>query len=244
MSQPEGTSSPDSAAADSPFADAARTYAERSGLQRGANGHIDVLQAAGGVRGIAESVLPGAVFLALFTMTHSLNVGLIASIATAAIFTVARLIQRQPLTQALAGIVGVVISAFFSRSTGEAKDYYVAGFIVNGAYLGALLVSVFIKWPLLGLLYGYVRNEGLRWRHQPARLRAYRLATCILILAFALRFVVQLPLYFANQVEALGVTRILMGVPLYALGLWLAWLMSRPTTTAESTVPAEQPDQD
>ena len=44
----------------------------------------------------------------------------------------------------------------------------------------------------------------------------------------ALRLVVQVPLYLADNVVALGTTRLIMGVPLYALGLWLAWLVSRP----------------
>ena len=38
----------------------------------------------------------------------------------------------------------------------------------------------------------------------------------------------QVPLYFANNVEALGATRLIMGLPLYALGVWLAWRVSAP----------------
>lgn len=38
----------------------------------------------------------------------------------------------------------------------------------------------------------------------------------------------RLPLYFANNVEALGATRLIMGLPLYALGVWLAWRVSAP----------------
>ena len=37
-----------------------------------------------------------------------------------------------------------------------------------------------------------------------------------------------MPLYFANAVEALGATRLIMGLPLYALGVWLAWRVSAP----------------
>lgn len=43
-----------------------------------------------------------------------------------------------------------------------------------------------------------------------------------------LRLAVQVPLYFANNVEALGATRLIMGLPLYALGVWLAWRVSAP----------------
>ena len=44
---------------------------------------------------------------------------------------------------------------------------------------------------------------------------------------FLLRLAVQLPLYLAGAVVALGVARTAMGLPLFALGLWLTWLMVR-----------------
>ena len=46
---------------------------------------------------------------------------------------------------------------------------------------------------------------------------------------FLLRLAVQVPLYFAGAVVALGVARTAMGLPLFALGIWLTWLMVRRT---------------
>ena len=54
------------------------------------------------------------------------------------------------------------------------------------------------------------------------------LATWIITILMLLRLAVQMPLYFANAVEALGATRLIMGLPLYALGVWLAWRASAP----------------
>ncbi|WP_125610995.1 DUF3159 domain-containing protein [Specibacter cremeus] len=202
--------------------------AAKSALVRKGDGQIDLLAAAGGVRGIAESVLPGLVFLVAFTITRELAWALAGSVAVAVVFVAARLVQRTPLTQSLAGIVGVLISAFLAMKTGKATDYYVWGFVTNAAYIAALVVSILVKWPVLGLLFGYARNEGVRWRKVPQRLRAYRVATWILVGVMAARLLVQLPLYLADAVDALGAMRLLMGVPLYAFGLWVAWLLSRP----------------
>ena len=47
---------------------------------------------------------------------------------------------------------------------------------------------------------------------------------------FSLRLAVQLPLYLAGAVVALGVARIAMGVPLFAIGIWLTWLLMRRHT--------------
>ena len=94
-----------------------------------------MLKSAGGVQGIAESILPGLVFLVAFTITRDLTLALIAALAAAAAFTVARLVQRRPLTQALAGIAGVGISAWLANTTGKAEDFYVLGFFTNAAYI-------------------------------------------------------------------------------------------------------------
>jgi len=44
---------------------------------------------------------------------------------------------------------------------------------------------------------------------------------------FSARLAVQGPLYLAGAVVALGVARTAMGLPLFALGLWITWLLVR-----------------
>ena len=93
-----------SAASQPTVAQLAGDYAAKAGLHRSSNGNIDVLKSAGGIQGIAESILPGLVFLIAFTIDReNLAMAVTASLAVAAVFTVARLVQRKPLTQALAG---------------------------------------------------------------------------------------------------------------------------------------------
>jgi hypothetical protein len=198
-----------------------------AGLHRTEDGQVDVLRTVGGVRGLVEAIVPGVVFLGVFTATQALNPSLVAAVAVAAVFSVARLAQRTPLTQALAGLAGVVVCAFVARTTGEAKDYYVPGFYTNAAYGAAMLLSIAVRWPFMGLVFGFVRGEGTHWRGDRRRQRAYAVATWVIVAVFALRLAVQLPLYFADQVQALGAARLVMGLPLYAMGLWLAWLISR-----------------
>ncbi|MEO9248914.1 DUF3159 domain-containing protein [Citricoccus nitrophenolicus] len=195
-------------------------------------GQIDVLATIGGWRGLLESVLPSAVFLVAFITTQDLWGAGIAAVAVAAVFSVARLVQRQSPVQALAGLAAVVLCVVVALNTGEARDYYLWGFVTNAAYILALSASVLVGWPLLGLIYGMVRNEGLEWRKNAARRRRYALATWILVAALALRLVVQVPLYLADLLTALGTARLVMGLPLYALALWLGWLVSaaRPRT--------------
>jgi hypothetical protein len=212
------------------MAQLAEGYASQAGLHRSSNGNIDVLKSAGGVQGIAESILPGLVFLVVFTITRELAPALIGSLATAAAFTIARLIQRRPLTQALAGVVGVGLSAWIANTTGKAEDFYVLGFFTNFAYIVAMTLSIVFRWPFAGLIFGFIRNEGLEWRKHPARMRAYQIGTWVIVAVLVLRLVVQVPLYFMGEqgLAALATTRLLMSTPLYVLGVWVAWLLTRP----------------
>lgn len=215
-------------------------YAAKAGLHRSSNGNIDVLKSAGGIQGIAESILPGLVFLIAFTIDReNLAMAVTASLAVAAVFTVARLVQRKPLTQALAGFIGVGLSAWLATSTGKAENFYVLGFFTNVGYILAMSISVAVRWPIAGLLFGFIRNEGLEWRKDPKRIRAYSIGTWVIVAVLVLRLVVQVPLYFMGEqgLAALATTRLIMGAPLYILGIWIAWLITRP-----APVPAAAPE--
>ncbi|MDQ0769637.1 hypothetical protein QF031_002386 [Pseudarthrobacter defluvii] len=247
--QPSGASNPPGrpqegepkTAAPSPVAGLAAEYAAKAGLHRTHDGRVDVLRSAGGVQGIAESIVPGLVFLVAFTVTRELPVSLIAALASAAVFTVVRLVQRRPLTQALAGVAGVGISAWLANTTGKAEDFYLPGFFTNAAYILAMVLSIAVKWPVAGLLFGFIRNEGVEWRKEPARVKAYRLGTWIIVAVLALRLIVQVPLYLMGTegLAALATTRLIMGAPLYILGVWVAWLVTRPAP-AETEAGADQ----
>jgi hypothetical protein len=234
--RPEPVPAPDAPG----LAGLAEGYASKAGLHRTDDGRIDVLKSAGGYQGIAESILPGLVFLLSFTITANLTPSLIAALTAAAVFTVVRLVQRRPLTQALAGVVGVGISAWLANTTGKAEDFYLPGFLTNAAYIVAMVISIAVRWPLAGLLFGFIRNEGLDWRQHPGRVRAYQLGTWIIVGVLALRLVVQVPLYLMGPdgLAALATTRLIMGAPLYILGVWLAWLVTRPAA-APGTQPSK-----
>jgi len=224
----------------------AEDYATKAGLHRSSNGNIDVLKSAGGIQGIAESILPGLVFLIAFTINReNLTLAVIAALAVAAVFTVTRLVQRKPLTQALAGFIGVGLSAWLATSTGKAENFYVLGFFTNLGYILAMSISVAVRWPIAGLLFGFIRNEGLEWRKDPKRVKAYAIGTWVIVAVLVLRLVVQVPLYFMGEqgIAALATTRLLMGAPLYILGVWIAWLLTRPARVpAETETVAEEPN--
>jgi hypothetical protein len=65
------------------------------------------------------------------------------------------------------------------------------------------------------------------WRRNAAKLRVATVATVLWATLSAVRLAVQVPLYLAESTEALAATKLVMGVPLYAVLLWVTWLLVR-----------------
>ncbi|WP_127817893.1 DUF3159 domain-containing protein [Microbacterium sp. CPCC 204701] len=203
--------------------------ARRAGLDPAegkSTGHV-VWSAMGGWRGILESVLPSLAFVLLFTFTRELVISLGVSVGLAAIFTIVRLVQRQTVSAALGGLIATVAAAALALWTGRAEDNFVWGFLTNGAYGTAFLISAMVGWPLIGLAVGFLMGEGTRWRADKRKRRVFFWLSIAWAGLFAARLLVQLPLYFAGDVTALGTLKLVMGLPLFAPLVAVTWLAVR-----------------
>lgn len=202
-----------------------------------------VLGAIGGWRGVFESLVPATVYLVTYVITRDARISAIAPLAIALLAVAVRLIRRESLSAAFSGLLGVIVCVAAVMFTGEGSSYYIPGFWINGAWIAAHSVSLLVGWPLIGLLLGLVRGDLREWRTVPALRRAAQLCTVVWIVVFAARLAVQLPLYLAEQagepgaLEALGISRLVMGVPLFALAAIFTWLV---LSRVNATVPARE----
>ena len=188
-------------------------------------------EAIGGPLGAAESAVPAAAYVATYTISgQDTTAALIVAGALGVLFAVARIARGQTVQYALSGLVGLALSAWVVSKTGKAEDFFLPGLLANAAYASAYLISILVRWPLLGVIVGALRGTGMGWREDPELVRAYSRASWIWVGLFSLRLAVQLPLYLASALTALGVARVAMGIPLFAIGIWLSWLILRPTT--------------
>jgi hypothetical protein len=187
-----------------------------------------LMTSLGGWFGIVQSSVPATIFVLVFATTRNTVASAISAITVSLAFVVWQLVTKKPVTQAIAGALGIGLSAYLTlRDGGHPADYFVQGFFTNIAYGVALGLSILVRWPLIGFLIGLLRSQPTAWRKDKKILRRADLATGLFVTLFGARLLVQLPLYFANQIEALGIARVAMGVPLYALCIWLSWLLLR-----------------
>jgi uncharacterized protein DUF3159 len=187
-----------------------------------------LLEAVGGPLGMAETSLPAVAFVVAYTASGSdTNVAAIVAVGLALILSLARVVKRESPMYALSGLVGVAFAALVATKSGRAENFFLPGLLANAAYASAFLVSLAVRRPLVGIIVASLDGEGNEWRDDPLRVRAFVRATWLWAGLFALRLVVQLPLYFAEAVVALGVAKTAMGLPLFGVGLWLTWLLVR-----------------
>ncbi|WP_061962220.1 DUF3159 domain-containing protein [Demequina flava] len=232
----------DGTQADEPAIEAASQKASEGRIgQMLSSDEFSFQEAVGGWRGFIESVAPGFVFVLMFLTVGGMRVPVIAAVATMAVLVVIRLIQRSSIQQALAGAVGVAIGAIWAWRTGEPEDYFVPGLWINTIYGIGTVISMVVRWPLVGIVVGLIHGDWKGWRSDPVQMRVFQRATAVLVGMYILRLAVQLPLYFTDQVAALGTARLAMGVPLFALTLWVVWLMVRNATPRPEPQDPPQP---
>ena len=131
-------------------------------------------------------------------------------------------------------------SAGLALITGKPESNFIPGILINAVCLAVLLVTLAVRRPLIGVVVGLVmpaEDGEPEWRDDPRKRRVLTVATWLWVGLFALRLVIEIPLYLASAVELLAGIKLITGVPLYAAMLWVTWLLVRSVMTRDE--PAE-----
>ncbi|MDX3523381.1 DUF3159 domain-containing protein [Streptomyces scabiei] len=215
---------------DKPTEDAQRGAQDAQGGQDGAQDSRAVTEAAlfeafGGVRGMVETVLPGLLFVSIFTINKNLHFAALAALAVSVLLVVVRLVMRDTVKHAFSGVFGVAFGVVFAMMTGNAKDFYLPGMLYTLGLGLAYIITTLAGVPLIGLMLGPVFKENLSWRtRNPGRKKAYAKASyawgAILLAKCAILF----PLYWWADTTQLGWVLIALKIPPFLLAVWLTWI--------------------
>ncbi|EAP98865.1 hypothetical protein JNB_01815 [Janibacter sp. HTCC2649] len=191
--------------------------------------------ALGGWRGSLETALPTIAFIALWSWRQDLKLAVWTAVGVAVVLAVVRLVQRSSLQHVFGAVIATGLAAFFAMRSGKAEDAFLPGMLISGAYLVGTLVSILVKWPVVGFLVGAgdprVAEDPFGWRRDAGMVRVCSRLTWVLVALYVVRLSIQVPLYLAAQVEALGVAKIVLGWPLWLGGVAvMGWLLVRGNT--------------
>jgi hypothetical protein len=194
-----------------------------------------VAQQLGGWRGLVESSVPVLVFVVANIVT-SVRPAVIAAVSVAVGIAVLRLAQRRPVRHAVNGLFGVGIGAVIALRSGEAKDFYLPGIMYGYAYGAALIFSAVLRRPIVGWLWSVLAAGGRsEWRRNERLVRTFTWLTVLWGVVWLLKVAAQHAFYIADMETALGVARLTLGYPPYALLLLITiWTVRRVTRDAEA----------
>ena len=147
-----------------------------------------------------------------------------------------RLVRREPLQPAVSGILGVAFCAFIAYQTGEARGFFLYGIWYSLVAGLALVVSVVVRRPLVGVLWSVLNGSGYGWRNDRHVRFGFDVATLVWAVFFLARFGVQRWLYDMQEIGWLGVARLAMGLPLTAVAaLVTIWAIRRDKRSTETS---------
>jgi hypothetical protein len=172
----------------------------------------------------------------------------LVAVGCAVVLLGVRLVQRTTPQFVVNSLFGIGVGALFAwraaRGGGDANDqalaYFLPGILYNLGYSVLMVLTIVVRWPLVGFMVGSVTGDPTGWRADRATVRLCSRLTWLLVLPCVVRVVVQGPVYLAGRngwwdqdsaVAALGVAKLAMGWPLQIAALAaMVWLLSRNKT--------------
>ena len=179
--------------------------------------------ALGGARGSFEAALPTVAFVVAWTWRHDVKTAVIASGVIVLVLLMVRLATRQTPRYVLSAIFATAVAAFFALRSGRPEAAFLPGILTSAAYGAGSLLSVVVRWPLVGFIVAagdpHMAQDPTAWRRDRGLVTVCQRLTLVLVALYAVRVGVMYPLYLAGQVTLLGVAKIALGWPAYLCAL-------------------------
>jgi hypothetical protein len=226
---------PDSASVDSSVDGAAPEKAAYETVEEAVRAQL--AKALGGARGVVEAAIPTIGFTVSWIVSKELRLSLGIGAGLAVVLLVVRLAQRSTVQFVLNSIFGIGIAALFALRSGKAEDAFLPGILYNAGYAAVMLLSIVVRWPLVGFIIGSVTGDPTAWHRDREIVRLCSRLTWLLLIPCLIRVAVQYPLYLAGHVAWLGAAKVVMGWPLQVAALAaMVWLLARGRTPLDRPV--------
>ncbi|GAA1179251.1 hypothetical protein GCM10009584_21290 [Ornithinimicrobium humiphilum] len=188
-----------------------------------------VSDALGGWYGSLETALPTIAFVLTWVVFDDVRTAVAAAAVLLVVLAVVRHFVGGGWRYLGSAVLATALAAFFALRSGQAEDAFLPGIITSAAYGVAAVVSILVRWPLVGFIVAIGDPEfaerPAQWRRDKGLVRVCSRLTWVLVALFALRVAIMLPLYLAAEVAWLGAAKVALGWPAYLLAIVVMGLM-------------------
>ena len=172
---------------------------------------------------VLDAILPPILFL-LVNGLAGFQAAMWSALALSVVIAVARIVRRQPLTYALAGVGSVAVAIGIVWFLGRSEGFFLPGLISGSMTLLLTVVSLVIRRPIVAWTSYFARRWPLDWYWHPQVRPAYSEVTIAWAVFFAARLFLQYSVFQSEDVTLLAVTNLITGWPATILLLVLTYL--------------------
>lgn len=182
-------------------------------------------------------VTPALTFTLAYATTRQVGLAVTLAMIVGVVVLSIRLVQRRSPWLPIGALMMVSVGAATAGLSGSAEAFFLPKIILQCVTATAGAVLLVAGYPIVGVMLGLVRREGLAWRRCPPTLRACRAASAALLASSLLVLSVNIPLYLAHNAVALGIVDVLHPV-VRAITALIAWRLYAARLRGHRCAPA------
>jgi hypothetical protein len=170
-----------------------------------------------------DAILPPIVFL-LINGLAGFQAAMWSALILAVGIAILRVIRKQSLIYALAGVGSVAVAIGIAWYLGKSEGFFLPGLISGSMTLLLTILSLVIRRPMVAWTSYLARRWPLDWYWHPQVRPAYSEVTFAWSIFFAARLLLQFSLFESQNVNSLALTNFITGWPATILLLVISYL--------------------
>ena len=183
-----------------------------------------------------DAILPPIIFL-LINGLVGFQAAMWSALILSAGIAILRIVRKQSLTYALAGVGSVAVAIGLARYLGKSEGFFLPGLISGSMTLLLTILGLVIRRPMVAWTSYIARRWPLDWYWHPQVRPAYSEVTFAWVIFFAARLLLQFALFENQDVNSLALTNFVTGWPAtilllifsYLYGTWRLAQLSGPS---------------
>ena len=183
-----------------------------------------------------DAVLPPIIFL-LVNGLVGFQAAMGSALAVSIVFAIVRIIRKQSLWYAFAGVGSVAVAIGIAWFLGRSEGFFLPGLISGSMTLLLTVLSLIIRRPMVAWTSYLARRWPLDWYWHAQVRPAYSEVTFFWALFFGARLLLQFSLFQNENVNSLAITNFITGWPAtilllvfsYLYGTWRLAKLSGPS---------------
>ena len=173
-------------------------------------------------RALVDTGLGPVAFITVNALTN-LETAAAVAVAISIVIAVFRAVRREPLTNAIGGVLGTGLAVFIALRTGSASGFFVPRAFQNAGLALAFWGSIVFRRPLVGFIVAPIYHFPSGWHRDPRIRRAFAEGTAAFAIVFSVRAVVYTVLIVLEREGALAGAVVVLGWPAFLGALWFCY---------------------